>query len=193
VLAFRQSGVAHRLEVVSNGLTPRGLTPTTLANLDRLTISVYGLDELLLEHWRAWIGQTAPSVELVFRHAHEGWDAWTEVRTVSKPRAQAMYEKCWYRRHCVTLERGRLFACSRIAKLARDEEGIEVTSRTTAAEIRSYLHSKLPHESCASCTPMMGLPVVPAGVQPDNRIERLQRNAIAWLDESLRKAGPHDQ
>ncbi len=33
---------------------------------------------------------------------------------------------------------------------------------------------------------MMGLPAVPAGVQPDDRIQRLEARAIAWLDEEIR-------
>jgi hypothetical protein len=187
VRAFRGTGAADRIEVVSNGLTPRGVTVGTLAAIDRFTISDYGLDDALLDGWRRWIARLAPHVEICIRHSREGWDAWTEERRVPPARAQAMFDTCWYRRHCVTLERGRLFACSRIAKLARDDEGLPLTSATTSAEIEAYLHRPEALPSCATCTPMMGLPTVPAGVQPDDRLARLQRRAVAWLDEDLRR------
>jgi hypothetical protein len=187
--AFRATGTAERIEVVSNGLTPRGVTAGTLAAIDRFTISDYGLDDALLDRWRRWLSRLAPHVELCVRRSREGWDAWTEERRVPRARAQAMYDTCWYRRHCVTLERGRLFACSRVAKLVRDDEGLLLTRATTLDEIDAYLHRPEALPSCATCTPMMGLPLVPAGVQPDDRIARLQRRAIAWLDDALRSLG----
>jgi hypothetical protein len=188
VLVFRGEGVADRIEVVSNGLTPQGVTLGTLAAIDRFTISVYGLDDILLDRWRQWLSRVALHVELSIRRNEGGWDLWSERRRVPPERAQAMYEACWYRRHCTTLERGRVFACSRIAKLARDDEGLPLTAATTFAEVEAYLHRPEALPSCATCTPMMGLPTIPAGVQPDDRIHRLQRRAIAWLDKALMRA-----
>ncbi len=185
VRAFRATGVADRIEVVSNGLTPQGVTPGTLAAIDHFTISDYGLDEALLDRWRRWLACRAPHIELSLRRNQDGWDPWIEERRVSRARAQTMYDACWYRKHCVTLERGRVFACSRIAKLARDDEGLLLTDATTLAELDAHLHRPEALPSCATCTPMMGLPMVPAGVQPDDRIHRLQRRAIAWFDATI--------
>jgi hypothetical protein len=33
---------------------------------------------------------------------------------------------------------------------------------------------------------MMGLGMVPAGVQPDNRIYRLEKKAVEWLEAEIR-------
>ena len=98
-----------------------------------------------------------------------------------------MYDACWYRKHCITLERGRLFACSRVPKLGRDEEGLLLTSRTTLEEISAHLHRTDALRSCTDCTPMMGLPTVPPGVQSDGRIELLQRRAVIWLERDIQR------
>jgi|TARA_X000001388_G_C2234151_1_gene124519 hypothetical protein len=178
-------GIAERIEVVTNGLTPRGLSRLALHHINRLSVSVYGLGAEILDLYRTWIGLVAPHVELIFRESDDGWDPWAEGVKVSQSRAQAMFDDCWYRRHCTTLERGRLFVCSRVAKLARDEEGLAITSSTTINDLRSYLSQPVALPSCATCTPMMGLDTVPAGVQPDDRIPRLEAKAVAWLTTAI--------
>jgi len=181
-------GIAERLEVVTNGLTPRGLTGEALKLIDRLSISSYGLGEMILEQYRTWLQLVAPHIELVVRTNEDGWDPWTERHEVSPARAQEMYDNCWYRRHCVTVERGRLFVCSRIAKLANDEEGLLLGAETTFEDITAYLSGAKALASCATCTPMMGLPPVAAGVQPDNRFPRLETIANTWLEAAIRDA-----
>ncbi len=185
VTAFRATATANRIEVVTNGLTPRGVTAATLAAIQRLTISDYGLSAQLLDSWRLWLTIVAPHVEVCVRRNDDGWDAWSTIQRVSAERAQRLYDTCWYRRHCVTIERGRLFACSRIPKLRRDDEGLALDDATTLADLEAYLHQPSALPSCATCTPMMGLPTVRAGVQPDDRLERLQFSALAWFDETL--------
>jgi len=180
--------VTKRIEVVSNGLTPQGLSPEALERINRFTISDYGYEVRLLDLWREWIGLVAPHVEFVPRSVTGGWDAWEEAPAVPRAKAQAMYDGCWYRKHCVTIERGQLFACSRIPKLLRDGEGLPLTHDTTAADVESHLHRPEALPSCATCTPMMGLPTVPAGQQPDDRIPRLQRRAIVWLANAIDQA-----
>ncbi len=187
VTGFRALDIADRIEVVSNGLTPQGLSPAALRAVNRLTVSVYGYEDSLLDAWMHWVSLAAPHVELVLRRNLEGWDPWTESRRVSPEEAQGMYNACWYRKHCITLERGRLFPCSRVPKLGRDEEGLLLTSRTTLEEISSHLHRPTALRSCADCTPMMGLPTVPPGIQPDNRIELLQRRAVTWLQRDIQR------
>jgi hypothetical protein len=183
--AFRDLGVADRLEVVTNGLTPQGLSLRALKAIDRLVISVYGLEDALLARWESWLKTVAPHVEMRFRRNEGGWDRWTDLVTVDEATARRIYDDCWYRRHCITVERGRLFACSRIPKMGRDEEGLPLDATTTVGAVQSFLSRDAPLPSCFDCTPMVGLPTVPAGVQPDDRIVRLQRRAIEWLDAAL--------
>lgn len=180
-------GIADRLEVVTNGLTPRGLTKTSLQHIHRLSISVYGLGDVILDRYRTWISLVAPHVELVFRMNEKGWAPWRDKYEVSAAKAQSMFDNCWYRRHCTTVERGRIFVCSRIPKLSRDDEGLVITTGTTLDDVHSYINRANFFPACTSCTPMMGLALVPAGVQPDDRVARLETKAIDWLDAEIRK------
>ena len=112
--ALRGVGNFDRLEVVSNGLHPQGLTEEALRYIDRFVISVYFDDPALSELWRRWLTFVAPHVELQLRVHADGWDRWTGDEQVDEAQAQQLYDACWYRKHCITVERGRLFACSRI-------------------------------------------------------------------------------
>ena len=185
---LRALGVANRIEVVTNGLTPQGLSLRALRAIDRVVVSVYGYDDALLDRWSRWLGAVAPSVELRFRRNDGGWDRWTDIVTIDEATANRIYSDCWYRRRCVTVERGRLFACSRIPKLGRDNEGLVLDAATTLSDVQGYLTRPTALPSCFDCTPMLNLPTVPAGVQPDDRIDRLQRRAIAWLEAALARA-----
>jgi len=179
--ALRGVGNFDRVEVVSNGLHPQGLTVEALPYIDRFVVSVYFDEPELSELWRRWLAVVAPHVELQLRVHADGWDRWLGNERVDDARAQQLYDACWYRKHCVTLERGRLFACSRIPKLARDAEGLPLNDEATLAAVTDYLNGDQFLPSCRTCVPMMGLGTVRPGVQPDGRITRLTGRAMAVL------------
>jgi len=186
--ALRGVGNFDRLEVVSNGLHPQGLTEEALRYIDRFVISVYFDDPALSELWRRWLTSVAPHVELQLRVHADGWDRWTGDEKVDEGQAQQLYDACWYRKHCITVERGRLFACSRIPKLSRDAEGLPLTDDATLAEVTNYLNGDRFLPSCQTCVPMMGMGMVAPGVQPDDRIARLTGRAIAVLSARVAAA-----
>ena len=179
--ALRGVGNFDRLEVVSNGLHPQGLTTEALQYIDRFVVSVYFDDSALSELWSRWLAVVAPHVELQLRLHADGWDRWTGDERVDEARAQQLYDACWYRKHCVTVERGRLFACSRIPKLARDAEGLPLTDDVTLASVTDYLNRNRFLPSCQTCVPMIELGTVTPGVQPDGRLVRLTTRAIRVL------------
>lgn len=96
-----------------------------------------------------------------------------------------MFDFCWYRKHCVTIERQRLFRCSRVAKLSQDHEGILLNGGTSFDSIESYLNEISFIASCKTCTPMMGLKTIQAGQQPDARILKMIPNAKSFLRSQL--------
>jgi hypothetical protein len=179
--AFREVGLVDRFEVVTNGLQPQGLLPATLRQTDRVSISDYGYSDELVAGWRAYVTHEAPAVELISRRHTDGWDAWEEVDAVDDARALSAYETCWYRRHCITIERGRLFLCSRVPKLGRDAEGLLLTDAASIHDIQAYLRSPTALPSCATCGPVLSGRKIAPGVQPDDRIQRLEAKAITWL------------
>ena len=54
----------HRVELVTNGLTPKGLPPSSLDFIDRLSLSDYTADEALCEAWRVWLAKHAPHIRI---------------------------------------------------------------------------------------------------------------------------------
>lgn len=173
-----------QIEVVSHGLTPQFINKEAFKYIDKLTISVYFDNQELRTLWKQYIKKVAPDTELSLRVDKE-WDQWISKEIVTDEKAQEMFTNCWYRKHCVTLERQRLFMCSRIPKLANDKEGIRITEQTTIEDIEKYLNQETFTASCKTCTPMMGLKKVKAGQQPDDRIQKMIPKAINYLTTAL--------
>ncbi len=185
VKSFRTVNNFHILEIVTNGLIPQGVSSTTLRLINELTISKYFNSEELISLWKEWLHEKALNVKFSIRF-HE-WDQQYGDYKVSESEAQKMYENCWYRKHCTTIERKILFVCSRIAKCGDDMEGITLNEKTTLGEIQTYLNSKTYLPSCRKCTPLMGFDKVPPGIQKNNNINIQVRNAIKFLKIKLCK------
>jgi hypothetical protein len=170
----------QRVELVTNGLTPGGLALEALAHVDRLSLSDYTEDGLLAQAWQAWLGEVAPHIEFV-RRRHDAWDRWDDMVDLGAAGGQAAYETCWYRRHCVTVERGRIFVCSRIPKLGLDGQGLLLDAGTSREQVVAYLQSPTAPAACRTCTPIAGLERVRPGQQPDDRLPRLRAVAMKWF------------
>lgn len=174
----------ERIEVVSHGLTPQNIDKEILKFINKLTISVYFESETLIQLWKTYITIIAPHIELSFRRDKE-WDKWIGHEIVDDIESQKMFEYCFYRKHCITIERKRLFICSRIPKLSQDQEGLLLNERTTLSNIKEYLNQTTFVPSCKSCTPMMGGTTVKAGLQPDDRILKMLPNAINFITKEI--------
>lgn len=172
------------VEVVTNGLSPDRVDPLLLRLFDRLVISNYAPESGLVELWKRWAASAAPELVVVARD-QDAWDQWTGDATVGPDQALELWRGCWYRKHCVTLERGRIFSCSRIPKFGRDEEGLALSDSTTVEGLREWLNADRALPSCATCVPMMGLESVPVAVQPDDRMAILLPRAIRILNQKL--------
>lgn len=174
----------ERIEVVTHGLTPQNIHKEILQFINKLTISIYFDSEELTQLWKSYLAKFAPHIELSLRTDKE-WDKWSGNEIADDSKAQEMFDYCWYRKHCVTLERRRLFMCSRIAKLSQDQEGIILDDKTSIDEVNSYLNQPYFITSCKTCTPMMGLPAIKAGQQPDDRILKLLSTAVHFFKTEL--------
>lgn len=176
-----KSNIVERVELVTNGLTPQGLPSACLSNIDRISLSDYTGDDRLADAWRCWLtGLGRDDIEFVVRR-HSGWDNNSASVILSPAQAQAAYDRCWYRRHCVTLERGRLFRCSRIPKVGLDHDGLPLERGTSSATVLGYLHDPTAPRACRTCAPMAGLPRIAPGSQPDDRVPRLLKRALDWF------------
>lgn len=173
-----------RIELVSHGLTPQNIDKDILKYINKLTVSVYFDSPELIRLWKVYIKLFAPHIELEFRIDKE-WDKWINDKIVGNIEAQNMFDYCWYRKHCVTIERKRLFICSRIPKLSQDNEGLILNEQTNFLNVKEYLNQETFMYSCKSCTPMMGGETVKAGQQPDERVTKMLPKAINFLTSEI--------
>lgn len=186
VKTFKNTKNLGKIEVVSNGLLPQNISQNALEYIDQFTISKYFQSNALIDLWNKYISKLSPSTKFIVRDKTDKWDKWWGNYSVDEVSAQKMFDQCFFRRHCVTIERKRLFPCSRIAKEGNDIEGLELTKNLTFNQIESYLNSPKFFPSCIKCAPMMGLAKVKGGIQPDNRIKKLVNYAIKYLKRQIK-------
>ncbi|MCA9546374.1 MAG: hypothetical protein KC613_18340 [Myxococcales bacterium] len=179
----RASPAVERVEVVTNGLTPKGLPAALLPLIDRLSLSDYTADDELASAWARFLERVAPEVEFR-RRRHGQWDPVDTLVDLGVEGGQRAYDACWYRRHCVTLERGRLFVCSRLPKRRHDEAGLPLRAGLTADRISAHLQAPAAPTACRFCSQMAGLPGVVPGRQPDDRLPKLRARALTWLAQT---------
>jgi len=185
---IKDVSIADQIEVVTNGLYPQGFNLETFKLIDSLVISDYVRTESFELIWRRYVESFSNDVNLSFRRK-DSWDDWfTPVKMVPAVTQQA-WDTCFYRNYDVTLERGRLFSCSRIAKKLNDEEGLEIKTVQCLSEIEAYLNSTTPRPSCASCSPVAGLPQVEVALQSDGKIIALSHSAKCHMQQSIQGAG----
>ena len=157
------SGLADRVQVLTNGTRLHRMTDDFWAALQWLKISIYP-------------GATQPeNVELAHaKRAEYGFeldfydvasDPFRAVLT-SQPRspesAQAVYDGCWYRTFTRKLERGYFYRCctspsisQTILGLPPDADGISLDALTTAA-LQTFLDQREPARSCSRCHGHLG-------------------------------------
>lgn len=180
--------IADQIEVVTNGLYPQGFDRETLELIDSLVISDYVRTKSFESIWKRYVVSLSNDVDLSFRRK-DSWDDWhTPVQMTTSATKQA-WDTCFYRNYDVTLERGRLFSCSRIAKNQKDNEGLKVSTLISLSEIGGYLNSTIPRPSCSSCSPVAGLPPVEVAKQPNNKPIKLSQRAIAHMKQSAQGVG----
>ncbi|KMV31466.1 hypothetical protein AB733_04915 [Photobacterium swingsii] len=177
-------GISEQIEIVTNGLYPKGINRETLANLDSLIISDYVMTEEFEGTWRQYIKALNYKGKIEFRRKTAWDDLLSEVK--NKPeQTRHHWSTCFYRKYDVTLERGRLFSCSRIAKKKWDEQGLLINSETSLSDVYSYLTSKVPRDACYSCATIGNNSNIPVAVQTRNNIERIILKAEQYMRECL--------
>lgn len=176
--AIKDSGVAPRMRLFTNGLLVRALADAAFAELDELTVSSYASapvrPEILAEtEERARRFDVVLNTKLVDSFS-------TVLSPVARGReaAQATYDACWLRHRCLVVRGGVFYKCTRAAYYAdyharvsvdaRDERA-EETQRTLgvpldapdfAERVASYLSSRAALASCTHCHGSSG-PLLP--------------------------------
>ncbi len=167
--AVRESGVAPRIRLFTNGLLLRTLDDDAFAALDELTVSSYASAPLRPE-LVAETEERARRFDVVLNL--KPVDTFSTVlsrEARSGPEAQAAYDACWLRHRCLVVREGVFYKCTRAAYHADyharvDLEGRDADAETTqrslgiplaspdfAVRLASYLGSAEKLESCTHC------------------------------------------
>lgn len=180
--------IADKIEVVTNGLYPQGFDRETLELIDSLVISDYVRTKSFESLWIKYVSSLNNDVELSFRRK-DSWDDWFTPVQMTTSATKRAWDTCFYRNYDITLERGRLFSCSRIAKNRKDGEGLEIKATQCISEIETYLNSTIPRPSCSSCSPVAGLPQVEVARQLDGKLITLSQSAKCHMQTTIQGAG----
>lgn len=177
VIAISKFDNIHQIEIVTNGLNPKGFTEKTLESIQKISVSVYDNDDEFITAWKKFIERKHPWIKLEFR-IQKQWDINSGNHTVSGEQAKKMFDDCWYKKHCVTIERQRLFVCSIAPKHANDCDGLLLQKDITQNQIIAYLMRNAPLDYCKNCIPQMKLGKVKAGIQGCKiDLQKLMNNA----------------
>ncbi|MDB4936997.1 MAG: Radical domain protein, partial [Labilithrix sp.] len=165
--AVRESGVAPRIRLFTNGLLLRTLDDDAFAALDELTVSSYASAPMRPEIV-AETEERARRFDVVLNV--KSVDAFSTVlsrEALSTAEAQAAYDACWLRHRCLVVRGGVFYKCTRAAYHAdyhalvdveaRDRDGdatqrrlgIPLDAEDFAPRLAAYLGSG---EKLASCT-----------------------------------------
>jgi hypothetical protein len=169
---------------VTNGLYPQGVTHSVLAKLDSVVISDYICTDRFETHWRQYLEASGYSNKIDFRRKGAWDDLLSEVEN-DVLETEEHWKTCFYRNCDVTLERGRLFSCSRIAKKKWDEQGLLIESITSASNIGEYLNSAKPKKACYSCATVGSFSQIPVAEQVSTNLEKVVAKAEKYMNKVI--------
>jgi organic radical activating enzyme len=179
---IKSLGVADKIELVTNGLYPKGVTKQVLEQLDSLVISDYVCTESFESDWNNYLNYFGYMGEVDFRRKDAWDDLFGEVDN-DYLETKEHWKHCFYRKYDVTLERGRLFSCSRIAKKNWDEQGLLINTETSIDSIKEYLTSNQPKKACYSCATVGACSQIPVAEQVNSDLVKISNKAMAFLRE----------
>ncbi len=181
---IKSVGIAERVELVTNGLYPHGLTAQVAIQLDSLVFSDYICTDRFESTWKGYLSDLGYSGEIDFRRKEAWDDLVSEVKNASE-KVQAHWDTCFYRKYDVTLERGRLFSCSRIAKKNLNDQGLMIGTETSINEVKEYLLTNQPKEACYTCATVGENSKIPVAVQVSSDLDKLAAKAEKFMREVL--------
>lgn len=177
-----------QIELVTNGLLPQNLTETTLSGLNKISVSTYEYDNEFMKTWKDFVSKKNPEIKIEFR-LQKKWDLNSGNITVDEEMAQNLFDECWYKKHCVTIERSKLFVCSMAPKHKSDSDGLHLSQELSFAEIVNYMERPKALNHCSKCIPAMKLGKVDGGVQSDNRcVKTMMIKAKEYMKNNLKCA-----
>jgi hypothetical protein len=185
ITQVRLVDIADEIELVTNGLYPQGVTKEVSNQLDSFVLSDYVGTDRFEASWRRYLKANGYSNKIDFRRKEAWDDLFSEVDNDASA-TEEHWKTCFYRNYDVTLERGRLFSCSRIAKKQWDEQGLFIDSITSLSDISEYLNSIKPKKACYSCATVGNCSQIPVAEQVNTDIEKIVTKAEKYMNKVVK-------
>lgn len=186
VRKIKDIDVSKEVELVTNGLYPKGLPPELLRILDSIVISDYIKTNTFESAWTEFLQGHNFKGNIDFRRK-DAWDDLLSEVYNSREETEHHWQTCFYRKFDVSLERSRIFSCSRIAKKGWDNQGLLINEKTTLEQVINYLSDKNPKEACYSCATINRESSIKVAVQSSGNLERIADKSIQYLKENNNK------
>jgi cyclic pyranopterin phosphate synthase len=154
--------VGARIQLTTNGLLLRQLTPRSWDCIQMLSVSLYPEPALPRELIREVAREAARRNVEVSWKMQDKFTCLDRTTLATHDEAQDTFADCWIRHRCNSIKNGRFYSCTRpqyIQKFAADaprfaEDGIPVhttDAAALAARIREHLTQVEPLHSCFLC------------------------------------------
>lgn len=186
VKIIKSLNISKEIELVTNGLYPKGVSSGLLNILDSIVISDYIKTNAFESAWIDFLQGHNFKGNVDFRRK-DAWDDLLSEVYNSKEETERHWQTCFYRKFDVSLERSRIFSCSRIAKKGWDDQGLLIDDSTTIDQVINYLSDEKPKEACYSCATINRKSSISVAVQSSGNLERIAEKSIQYLNENNKK------
>ncbi|WCP83302.1 hypothetical protein PQE20_17945 [Vibrio harveyi] len=186
VKRIKSLNISKEIELVTNGLYPKGMSSGLLNILDSIVISDYIKTNAFESAWIDFLQGHNFKGNVDFRRK-DAWDDLLSEVYNSKEETERHWKTCFYRKFDVSLERSRIFSCSRIAKKGWDDQGLLIDGSTTIEQVINYLSDEKPKEACYSCATINRESSISVAVQSSGNLERIAEKSIQYLNENNKK------
>lgn len=186
VKRIKSLNISKEIELITNGLYPKGMSSGLLNILDSIVISDYIKTNAFESAWIDFLQGHNFKGNVDFRRK-DAWDDLLSEVYNSKEETERHWKTCFYRKFDVSLERSRIFNCSRIAKKGWDDQGLLIDDSTTIEQVIKYLSDEKPKEACYSCATINRESSISVAVQSSGNLERIAEKSIQYLNENNKK------
>lgn len=188
VVAVKQSQIAPRVSVTTNGLLLATMPDAFFAAVDALTISLYpqpALKQDVIDDVNA--RAAAFHVELNWKVQDQFVTMNRSVRCDDDNENQRVYDDCWLRERCHIVRDGVFYMCTRPPHVRSllgtgndggyDDDGLALDDAVTADAVVAYLTRPKPLATCALCL---------GGSAPQTAHRQIAKDAVAATRDALR-------
>ncbi len=167
ICVVRESGIAERVCLVTNGILLDKLDEEALSFIDEIQVSLYPLSEQLMNRVNKNIEKVSIACKKVKILQYSSFrEAITRDWTANEMLCQKIYETCQIAHYwrCITVEQGFLYRCPQSMILMRNwnrkakmNDVLEVRTIKEIEDVLRFLENNASLQACAKCLGSVGI------------------------------------